>query len=235
MRLILFDIDGTLIDSGGAGTRSLNLAFRELFSIQSAFIGINMAGKTDLQIIKECLAVHGVQSGSSAIPEVMGAYLRHLRKEIQNDKKHMKPGVPGVLHALGKENGLYCSGLLTGNIEQGARIKLESFGLNAYFPSGAFGSDHEDRNKLLPVALRRFAEMGNKGIAYRDCVVVGDTPRDVFCAKPYGAFCIGVATGPYAAGELVEAGADVVFEDLSDTGAFLRAVEARSFSGTLPV
>ncbi len=112
-------------------------------------------------------------------------------------------------------------GLLTGNLEQGARIKLGVFGLNEYFPTGAFGSDHEDRNKLLPIAVERFNILSGSQFDYTDCVIIGDTPRDVACAKPYNAVCIAVATGPYGAGSLVDAGADVVVEDLSDTEHFL--------------
>jgi phosphoglycolate phosphatase-like HAD superfamily hydrolase len=107
-------------------------------------------------------------------------------------------------------------GLLTGNLEQGARIKLEPFDLNKYFPSGAFGSDDEDRNKLLPYAVKRFEEMFDKRIDIEKSIVIGDTPRDVECAHIYGAVCIGVATGPYSIDELTEAKADYVLNDLSD-------------------
>jgi phosphoglycolate phosphatase len=107
-------------------------------------------------------------------------------------------------------------GLLTGNLEQGARIKLEPFDLNKYFPSGAFGNDDEDRNKLLPFAVNRFEEMFDKRIDIEKSIVIGDTPRDVECAHIYGAVCIGVATGPYSFDELTEAKADYVLKDLSD-------------------
>ncbi|HEX8949730.1 MAG TPA: HAD family hydrolase [Dissulfurispiraceae bacterium] len=223
MKLILFDIDGTLIDSGGAGTRSLDYAFRELFALDNAFRGISMAGKTDPQIISECLAKHGFKVDNNTVDGVIASYLKHLRIEIRNNGRHVKPGIVEVLNALGGMGARCSLGLLTGNIEQGARIKLESFDLNGYFPSGAFGSDDEDRNKLLPFALRRFEDLCGMKIDPRDCVVVGDTPRDVYCAKPYGAACIGVATGPYRADSLVSAGADAVFNDLSDTAAFLTA------------
>ena len=107
-------------------------------------------------------------------------------------------------------------GLLTGNLEHGARIKLEPFDLNKYFLSGAFGSDDEDRNRLLPVAKIRFEEICQSKIDFSKCIVIGDTPLDVYCSKPYGAICIGVATGPYPIDALRRAGADHVFEDLSD-------------------
>jgi phosphoglycolate phosphatase len=214
VRLILFDIDGTLIDSGGAGTRSLDLALKELFSIDKAFEGISMAGKTDTQIIREGLSKHRIPEDGS-VENVIRSYLKHLKNEINNERKHVKPGIYETLDKLMplQDTGL---GLLTGNLEQGARIKLRPFGLNEYFPSGAFGSDDEDRNNLLPIAVSRFEGLSRMKIEMHDCVIVGDTPRDVECAHIYGAACIGVATGPYAADDLIKAGADYVLEDLSD-------------------
>src|SRR4030066_598394 len=214
MHLILFDIDGTLIDSGGAGTRSLNLAFERMFSIRNAFNGISMAGKTDTQIMKEGLLKHGISTDGN-LGAVIKSYLKHLQKEIDNDRKHVKPGINEILEKLSliRDAAL---GLLTGNLESGARIKLEPFKLTRFFPSGAFGSDDEDRTNLLPVAIKRFEELFQKKIDTDECVIVGDTPRDVECAHIYGAMCIGVATGPYSFESLVEAGADYVGEVLSD-------------------
>jgi phosphoglycolate phosphatase len=219
MRLILFDIDGTLIDSGGAGTRSLNLAFKKVFSIEDAFHGISMAGKTDTQIMKEGLMKHGISTDGN-LSKVVDNYLRHLKEEINNDRRHIKPGVHEILEKLSfiKDAAL---GLLTGNLEPGARIKLEPFSLNQYFPSGAFGSDDEDRNNLLPIAIKKFEELVRKKIDTDECIIIGDTPRDVECAHIYGAICIGVATGPYLLDELIEAGADYVLKDLSDNHSLL--------------
>jgi phosphoglycolate phosphatase len=220
MRLILFDIDGTLIDSGGAGTRSLDLSLKELFSVDNAFEGISMAGKTDTQIIKEGLLKHGI-SVNGNIDAVITAYLKYLRKEIHNDRKHVKPGIYDLLNNVSFIKDVV-SGLLTGNLEAGARIKLEPFKLNEYFLSGAFGSDDEDRNNLLPVAVKRFEVLFKRKIQIDDCIVVGDTPRDVECAHIYGAMCIGVATGPYSFTDLKEAGADYVVQDLSSQNTLLQ-------------
>jgi phosphoglycolate phosphatase len=223
MRLILFDIDGTLIDSGGAGVRSLDFAFKKVFSVENGFHGISMAGKTDAQIIKEGLVKHGLSMDGN-IGAVIEAYLFHLKQEIKNDGKHTKPGVHEILQLLHpvKDIGV---GLLTGNLEQGARIKLDAFNLNQYFPSGAFGSDDEDRNKLLPVAVRRFEELLKEKLAIEESIVIGDTPRDVECAHMYGAICIGVATGPYSFDELVEAKADYVVKDLSNPAGLFESLK----------
>jgi phosphoglycolate phosphatase-like HAD superfamily hydrolase len=219
MRLVLFDIDGTLIDSGGAGVRSLDLALKDLFSIENGFHGISMAGKTDTQIIKEGIMKHGL-SANGTIDAVIKAYLNYLRREINNDRKHVKPGIYEVLEELRPLQDLGL-GLLTGNIEEGARIKLEPFRLNEYFPAGAFGSDDEDRNNLLPIAVKRFEELFQQKIEADNCIIVGDTPRDVECAHIYGAMCIAVATGPYSYDDLIEAGADYVVHDLSDQKSLL--------------
>lgn len=220
MHLVLFDIDGTLIDSGGAGTRSLNLAFKKLFSIENAFHGINMAGKTDKEIIREGLMRHGIPA-RGYLDLLVESYLSHLREEIHNNRRHIKPGIYELLEKLSLMREIRL-GLLTGNLEPGARIKLEPFRLNAFFPTGAFGSDDEDRNRLLPIAIRRFEELCQRKIGIKECIVVGDTPRDIQCAKPYGAVCIGVATGPYPMEALIDAGADFVVEDLSDNRNFFQ-------------
>jgi len=220
MHLILFDIDGTLIDSGGAGVRALDLAMKELFALENAFQGISMAGKTDTQIIREGLMKYDL-STDRTIDAVINAYLRYLAQEINNDRKHVKPGIYEILVEL-QTLSKVGMGLLTGNLEKGARIKLEPFGLNEYFPSGAFGSDDENRNNLLPFAVKRFENIFQNKIEMGKCIIVGDTPRDVECAHIYGAICIGVATGPYSYDVLVEAGADYVVQDLTGQSAVLQ-------------
>ena len=227
MKFVLFDIDGTLLDSGGAGIRSLNLAFEEMFSIRSAFNTMSVAGKTDLQIIREGLKMHGVQSLDGTIPEFLDAYIRHLKKQVHAGKGHIKIGIPEALDML-KSRDDCVLGLLTGNIQEGAMIKLEAFHLDSYFSTGAFGSDAEDRNELLPIAVDNLFKKNSLVIPYGDCVVIGDTPRDVYCSKPYGAFALAVATGPYSCRELYESGADAVFENLSDTQRFMAILQGRN-------
>lgn len=215
MKLILFDIDGTLISSGGAGTRSMNLAFEELYYIPDAFKGITMAGKTDIRIMKEGLRKHGLDSENGNVPRLCAKYLEHLRTQMETRRKHLKPGIKEAILKLNSMDDIYL-GLLTGNIEEGAKIKLESFDLNRFFPIGAFGSDDEDRNRLLPFAIARFKNMHNIDISYADCIVIGDTPKDVECAKVFGAYSIAVATGPYPYESLAAEWPDMVLRDMSE-------------------
>ena len=224
MKFVLFDIDGTLIDSGGAGSRALDSAFEELFSIKNAFSTISMAGKTDPQILAEGLSLHGIRIDNGIIPEFYRTYVKHLKNNIDAGKGHVKKGIREALDVISSKNG-FTMGLLTGNIEDGARIKLECFGLGSYFGSGAFGSDHEDRNRLLPLAIDRLYRTTGEKVGFSECVVIGDTPRDVECSKPYGALAIAVATGPYPSDALRAADADVVLEDLSDTEGLMSILE----------
>lgn len=220
MKLVLFDIDGTLIDPARAGTRSANRAFEDLFSIRDAFEGISMAGKTDVQIFKQGLAAHGLSHSDGIIPRLLSRYLVHLENEIRTPLKSLKPGVRDLLNVM-KDNKNCLLGLLTGNIEPGARIKLGAFRLNGFFASGAFGDDHEDRNSLLPFAVQKYRGITGERIESRDCIVIGDTPADVTCAKVHGAAAIAVSTGPYGAAELNRTDADHVLEDLSGAAALL--------------
>jgi phosphoglycolate phosphatase-like HAD superfamily hydrolase len=224
MKFVLFDIDGTLIDSGGAGVRALNMAFHEMFAISEAFRGISMAGKTDPQIVAEALKLHNIEGVNGVVPEFLASYVKHLSNTIDSGKGHVKAGIREALEVLQERDG-FILGLLTGNIEQGAMIKLGAFDLARFFETGAFGDDDADRNRLLPIAVEKLRGKRSLDVGFRDCVVIGDTPRDIECSKPYGAYSIAVATGPYAYNVLAEAGADAVFRDLSDTAGFLNIVQ----------
>ena len=215
-RFVLFDIDGTLIGIDGAGSRSLNRALLELTGIPDGFKGINFAGKTDIQILREGLRELGLVEENGLLQTLMDLYLRYLRNELPRGKPHMKVGVKKLLLALQDLETTYL-GLLTGNVETGARLKLNPFGLNKFFPVGAFGNDREDRNLLLPVAVQRLQKSESISMSYERCIVVGDTPRDVECARVHGSSCIAVATGTYSFNELKETKADLVVFDLANT------------------
>jgi len=220
VRCLFFDIDGTLVDTGGAGRRALEGVFNEMFGLRGAFEGIHMAGRTDPQIIREALQVHGLPSEDPMVRTVLEQYPRHLRRQMASSGARLLPGVREALAALEGRAGFYL-GLLTGNIEAGARIKLEALGLGGRFLTGAFGGDHEQRDLLLPIARERFQKLLGLPVPYEACVVIGDTPMDVHCARPYGAVTLAVTTGPYDRETLEKSGAHFVLSDLSEVPAIL--------------
>jgi phosphoglycolate phosphatase-like HAD superfamily hydrolase len=148
-------------------------------------------------------------------------YIDFLKVEINNPQRRLKRGIQEALDMM-KDMDITL-GLLTGNLREGARIKLGACGIDDYFIDGAFGSDHEDRDRLLPVALEKFSARGVH-FSPEQCVVIGDTPRDVQCAKVHGACCIAVATGPYSREELLVTEADIVVDSLSETEAYMKFI-----------
>jgi phosphoglycolate phosphatase len=222
-RLVLFDIDGTLVMTGGAGIRAMNRACAELVGHAAALTDIPVAGRTDWIILDDVARKHGKALDAAVLDELRQGYLVHLREEIEapgSGRKGVMPGIRALLEALQQRDDAPL-GLLTGNFIEGARIKLGHFDLWDFFRCGAFGDDAADRNALVPIAMRRARELGIADVAARDVLVVGDTPHDIACALAVGATAVGVATGSYSVESLRDSGADVVFQDLSDTSAFL--------------
>jgi len=221
--------------TGGAGSRAMTQAFQDLFAVADAFRGIPMPGRTDSWILSDAAAVHGIPSDSPDLVRFREVYLEHLARELDAHppltprplRKGIMPGVRDLLEALAGRDDVYLA-LLTGNYEHAARLKLEYFDLWKYFACGAFGDDAPDRNGLLPRALARVAACGGPQVPAYDAVVIGDTPLDIACASYSGARSVAVATGSHGVDELRSAGADVVFEDLSDTAAVIAALLAEA-------
>jgi phosphoglycolate phosphatase-like HAD superfamily hydrolase len=188
-----------------------------------------MAGRIDPSIVIEVAALHGVPCDGAAVGRFRDAYLGYLANEVEQPgpRKGVMPGVRRLLDTLAARDDVYLA-LLTGNFEGGARVKLEYFDLWRYFRCGAFGDDAPERNGLLAKALERVASCGGPSAGPSDVVVIGDTPLDVGVATSAGARSVAVATGGYDADTLRSSGADVVFDDLSDTGAVLAALILRS-------
>lgn len=226
-RLVLFDIDGTLVLTGGAGARAMTMAFRDLLGVENGFEGIAMPGRTDQIILRDALDRGGHADDASLLWQFQDRYLQHLAREIDHPApgkfKGVMPGVRELLDALSSRDDVFLA-LLTGNYSGAARIKLDAFGLWHYFRCGAFGEDAHDRNDLVPVAVARARACGLPEIPARQVVVIGDTPLDVACARASGARAIAVATGGVDENTLRASGADVVFGDLSDTEAVMRAI-----------
>lgn len=224
--VILFDIDGTLVLTGGAGQRAMARAFEDVFSVPDAFHNIEMPGRTDSWILSDALAAHGVRRVDADLARFRETYLEHLRSEIQlpGPRKGVMPGVRALLKVLVGRDEVYLA-LLTGNYRDAARLKLDYFDLWRYFPCGAFGDDAPDRNGLLPKAIAAIQSRGGPEVGPSQVVVVGDTPLDVACAVASGARSLAVATGGYDADALRASGADMVMEDLADTRQVLRALQ----------
>lgn len=224
-KLILFDIDGTLVLTGGAGGRAMARAFEEVFGLQHGMASFSMAGRTDAWIVAQMAANHGLTCTPDLFERFHEAYIRHLSQEIHQPgpQKGVLPGVRELLDELTVHTGAHLA-LLTGNFERGAQIKLEYFDLWRYFAAGAFGDRTHDRNSLLDAARERVVAVGGPSVSAADTVVVGDTPLDVAVALAAGARSLAVATGSYDADSLRASGADVVVEDLRDVDAVLEGL-----------
>lgn len=226
--IVLFDVDGTLIRSGGAGVRGMNAAFQRLYGVTGALDGVTLAGRTDRAIVGDVLRAIGVEPTPAEVARVRAAYVDDLRVEIKRpvaDPGGVLPGVEALLDAIGAFPYIQ-AGLLTGNFEPGAAVKLGHFDLWKRFAFGAFGDDHVDRRALVPVALARATRAGVAAPPPCRVVVIGDTPLDVDCAKAHGARAVAVATGPYDRSMLAAAGADLVVDTLTDAHGVRRWLEA---------
>jgi phosphoglycolate phosphatase len=215
--VLLFDIDGTLVTTGGAGRRSLGLAFQALYQRPDACDSFSLSGMTDHAIIRKALGIIGVEVSPRAISAVIDTYLQHLVEQVARVAERdyiLHPGMREAVDAALSRPG-FAVGLGTGNVREGARIKLSRVGLHERFAFGGFGCDHENRVELIRHGARGGA--ARLGVPLEECrvVVIGDTPKDVDAAKGIGARCIGVGTGTYAPEALLAAGADHVFADFT--------------------
>ena len=225
-RIVLFDIDGTLLLTGGAGMRAMTRTFEDMFKVRDAFAGIPMPGRTDSIILADALARLHMRVDDDALRQFRDRYCAALSDELARPAadKRVLPGVRNLLDQLDRRDHVFLA-LLSGNFTEAARIKLEHFGLAGYFACGAYGDDAKDRDDLLAVAVERTREHGVTVLELRDVLVVGDTPLDVRCARAAGAVAVAVATGNHDAEALRASGAEVVFDDLRDAERFLRLVD----------
>jgi phosphoglycolate phosphatase-like HAD superfamily hydrolase len=227
MKLVLFDIDGTLLRSDGAGKRAIHRALIEVFG-SAGPEDYHFDGKTDRQIVRELMrhAGHGDEHIDASMHRLLDLYLGYLHHElaVSAGRARILPGVRELLDAVEARRDLIL-GLLTGNLEQGARAKLAAVGI-AFdrFRIGAFGSDHEHRPELPGIARARTKGQLGIDIGGEAMVVIGDTPADLTCGRSLGAAAIGVATGRYSVEELLRHDPVAAFPDLSDTQAVLRAI-----------
>ena len=216
-KLILFDIDGTLLASGGAGQRALRLAIRERFG-DGDLARFEIAGRTDSGIARQVLARHGIEPTAFAISELLERYLRFLEGELPKTDIAVGRVLPGILPLLDRliAHPDVALGLLTGNLERGAEMKLTHYGLWSYFKFGAYADDHHDRNELGKFARLRAREKHGVEFANSDVFILGDTPHDIACARAIDAKAVAIATGDYSFEQLANHQPDFLFHDLGD-------------------
>lgn len=226
MKLVLFDLDGTLLWTDGAGRRAIHRALLDVMGTAGPIDTFRFDGRTDGEIVMRLAEAAGVDPTTERVEGVLARYVALLEEELERPTQHthVYPGVRELLDALERREDCVL-GLLTGNVLPGAGLKLASGGLDiGRFRLGAFGSDSAHRPDLPAVAQRRARESLGLDLPGDDVVIIGDTPADVTCGRGIGARAIGVATGSYSVAELMAAGAFAAFEDLSDTPAVVGAI-----------
>ncbi len=218
--LLLWDIDGTLIASGGAGMKALQAALKNVFALDGSLADIDFAGRTDTWIMREVFRKFSLPATEANFTRFFDSYLRELPTALQNPHARVLPGVREILRTAGA-HGAFTQGLLTGNKRGGAQAKLAHHGLWEHFAFGAFGDDSEIRNELGPHAVRRARETHGTDFPATHIWIIGDTPHDIACGKAIGARTLAVATGGSSLAQLSAHNPDAVVENLADTNAVL--------------
>ena len=215
IKAVLFDIDGTLLHTGGAGAIAWQRAFAELYDVEANIAEHTHAGMTDPEITEIVFSeVIGREGTEPERAQAIAAYLRHLEKAVaESDGYRVMPGIEELLPRLTEQGVLL--GIVTGNIDAAAHVKLARGDLNRYFAFGGYGSDSRDRTELTKKALERGAEVAGGPIDSSAAIAVGDTPRDVIAGHGAGIRVVGVATGSYTVEQLRDEGADWAIPDVT--------------------
>lgn len=222
--LLLWDIDGTLIASGGAGMRALQAALPRVFGIEGSLADIEFAGRTDRWIIREVFKKFGLPATEENFSRYFEGYVTGLPAELANPQARVLPGVREILRAVADHGGI-AQGLLTGNMRRGAQAKLSHHGLWEHFHFGAFADDSEHRNDLGPHAVRRALERHGVNFAADAVWVIGDTPHDIACGKAIGARTLALATGSSTVEQLRAHAPTATLENLANTAEVLALFE----------
>jgi phosphoglycolate phosphatase len=224
MRVCLFDIDGTLLNSGGAGQAAMEAALEVAFGVTAPTEGIAVAGRTDRAITADLMLFHGIAETDENRARFTQTYLSHLPQVLAASDGLVLPGVRELLAELSQQaNGVM--GLLTGNFRRGAEAKLTHYELLHYFQCGGFGDHHHHRDDVARAALADFRQQF-KDTELTSLIVIGDTPADVQCGRAIGARVIAVATGIVSREQLAATDPDYLFDDFSDAGRVLEALLA---------
>lgn len=221
LKLFLFDLDGTLVSTGGAGLRALGKAFKELYNIEEAQKSLVPCGKTDPAIFREIIRISlDRDTTPQEIKDISQRYLTHLADEMKNSNTQILKGVRAFVEKVASLRHIVV-GLGTGNLEKGARLKLEPADLNSFFSFGGFGSDAEDRAEVLRWGHRRAEEKAEEKIPLEQVFVIGDTPLDTAAAKRAGYKSVAVATGSFTLKQLEVGEPDFLLSDLSQGECFI--------------
>jgi phosphoglycolate phosphatase len=218
--ILFFDIDGTMLSTGGAGQRAMELALVEEFRIRFPFEDVLTAGRTDCGIADEIFSKYQLEDSPKERHRFMNSYLERLPECLKTLPGALLPGVTELLDQLHKLENVHLS-LLTGNYVEGAWIKLRHFGIDHYFQSGGYGDDHPHRDDVAKLALQNVCEHLNRQVDGHDACVIGDTPADIRCARAINARAAAVATGVYSRNQLSPYSPDHLFDDLSHTDAVM--------------
>jgi phosphoglycolate phosphatase-like HAD superfamily hydrolase len=223
-QVILFDIDGTLLSTGGAGMKAFHSAIENNYPSQLKKCGgsltLNMAGSTDYGLVIEIFEALGIEDSATERESFFAQYLHCLEHNLSDPSYigSLMPGITELLERLSYEanNGKLILGLLTGNIAAGAALKLKKYRVDKYFCFGAYGDDHHDRNELGPIALKRGGSYHELELARAPVTVIGDTPKDIYCARAMAAQAVAVSSGSISHQELANYDPDVLFKDFTD-------------------
>lgn len=216
--LLLWDIDGTLLHSGGSGLRALEISLREDLGITGDLSDIDWAGRTDRWITTRVFEKFSIPNTAANADRFINGYLSRLPAELDRSA-HILPGITALLDAA-RDHPTIHQGLLTGNLQRGARVKLGHFALWDYFPFGAFADDSPDRNDLGPHALARATAVTGHNFDLSRVWIIGDTPHDIACARAIGARALAVATGHHTLAQLAAHAPDALLDNLADRDAF---------------
>ncbi len=222
--LYLFDIDGTILLSGGAGSRAINAIFRRRYDLDGAMDDVSAGGKTDPQIIREIFDTRmaGRDVDDAEVNDIIDEYVPLLRQELPlSDNFRMMPNIEQALSFLEDETESVLT-IATGNVQGGARAKLEHVGMWERFITGGYGDDAVERWGIVATAIERGQQLSGRQYDKRDIVVVGDTPRDITAARQCGVTVVAVATGRPSKQQLVDCQPDAVFETLAELPAWHR-------------